>query len=269
MLFTFFKIAFVLLSFLYFLSLPNYFSSPTFHLIFISGRNVHLVGTANSGQKQSFTKMEAGPNSEMYPPFFIGYYQDKHFQSLEIDRVKEEMKRKEEQEEVMCKEVLLDDDEAKSLVPTDAEPASSVSPQKRSAMSETLVMSIEHSGMSPNNSMSPGPVSGGHDGLISPPLVNDFTMAAGEEVEMTLLKKSKKLGLVVNVDESNGLEVSEFNKEECILLSGDLNPGDKIIKFNNLDVRQTSASTILDVLRQSSALPAGTSIPMTVIKRQV
>ena len=74
--------------------------SPTFHPIFISGRNVHLVGTANSGQKQPFTKLEAGANGDKFPPFFIGYYQDKHYQSLEIDMVKEEMVRNKEKEKV-------------------------------------------------------------------------------------------------------------------------------------------------------------------------
>merc|ERR1712098_923952 len=71
-----------------------------------------------------------------------------------------------------------DCDEAKSLVPADAEPASSVSPRprsKNSSVSETPVVSIERSGMSPTDAMSPGPVSGGNDGLISPPLVNGET----------------------------------------------------------------------------------------------
>ena len=50
---------------------------------FLSGRNIHIVGTANRGQEQSFTKLEAGEEADKLPPFYIGYYQDKHYQSLE------------------------------------------------------------------------------------------------------------------------------------------------------------------------------------------
>ena len=83
--------------------------------------------------------------------------------------------------------------------------------------------------------------------------------------------KSTKIGLVLDVrdDEPNGVEVLEFQQEECTLLGGDINPGDKIIKFNNIDVRETSAKEILDLLRLSSASPPGTLIPLTIIKRQV
>ena len=36
----------------------------------------------------------------MFPPFFIGYYQDQHYQSLEIEKVKEDMVRNKEKEKV-------------------------------------------------------------------------------------------------------------------------------------------------------------------------
>ena len=36
----------------------------------------------------------------MFPPFFIGYYQDQHYQSLEIEKVKEDMVRNKEEEKV-------------------------------------------------------------------------------------------------------------------------------------------------------------------------
>ena len=49
----------------------------------IVGRNIHIVGTANSGQKQCFTKLEANDEANKFPPLYIGYYQDKHYQSLE------------------------------------------------------------------------------------------------------------------------------------------------------------------------------------------
>ena len=108
--------------------------------------------------------------------------------------------------------------------------------------------------------MSSGLVSGGN-----------VTMDEGEELEMTLLKKSYKLGLVLDVidDSPNGIEVLEFQQEEIILLGGDIIPGDKIIKFNKIDVRQTSARNILDLLRESSALPPCASIPLTIIKKKV
>ena len=48
------------------------------------GRNIRLVGTANFGQDQSYTKLEAGEEADTLPPFYIGYYQDKHYQSLEL-----------------------------------------------------------------------------------------------------------------------------------------------------------------------------------------
>ena len=48
------------------------------------GRNIRLVGTANIGQDQSYTKLEAGEEADTLPPFYIGYYQDKHYQSLEL-----------------------------------------------------------------------------------------------------------------------------------------------------------------------------------------
>ena len=189
----------------------------------------------------------------MFPPFFIGYYQDKHYQSLEIDKSKEELIRNE----------AKDEEESKSLVPADAEPDSSGSSRprsKNSSVSENQEVSFECSGMSPINAMSSGLVSGGN-----------VTMDEGEELEMTLLKKSYKLGLVLDVidDSPNGIEVLEFQREEIILLGGDIIPGDKIIKFNKIDVRQTSARNILDLLRESSALPPCASIPLTIIKRKV
>ena len=41
------------------------------------------MGTANYGQQQSFTRLEADSEADKFPPLYIGYYQDKHYQSLE------------------------------------------------------------------------------------------------------------------------------------------------------------------------------------------
>lgn len=41
----------------------------------LSGRNIHIVGTANMGQEQSFTKLEAGDGAAKFSPLYIGYYQ--------------------------------------------------------------------------------------------------------------------------------------------------------------------------------------------------
>jgi len=47
------------------------------------GRNVHIVGTANIGQGFAFTKLESVEEAEEFPPFTVGYYQDRHYQSLQ------------------------------------------------------------------------------------------------------------------------------------------------------------------------------------------
>ena len=47
------------------------------------GRNIHIVGTANIGQGSAFTKLESVEEAENYPPFSVGYYQDRHYQSLQ------------------------------------------------------------------------------------------------------------------------------------------------------------------------------------------
>ena len=41
------------------------------------------MGTANRRQEQPFTKLEAGEEADKLPPFYIGYYQGCHYQSLE------------------------------------------------------------------------------------------------------------------------------------------------------------------------------------------
>jgi len=46
-------------------------------------RNIHIVGTANIGQGYAFTKLESIEGAEEFPPFTVGYYQDKHYQSLQ------------------------------------------------------------------------------------------------------------------------------------------------------------------------------------------
>ena len=51
---------------------------------FYVGRNINIVGTANTGHSQSFTKIQAGDEADKHPPFYIGYYQDKHYQSLQL-----------------------------------------------------------------------------------------------------------------------------------------------------------------------------------------
>ena len=100
---------------------------------------------------------------------------------LDVVKGTSKVKLDDDQETIPDDFIQDDCDEAKSLVPADAEPASSVSPRprsKNSSVSETPVVSIERSGMSPTDAMSPGPVSGGNDGLISPPLVNGETKPA-------------------------------------------------------------------------------------------
>merc|ERR1719187_896494 len=47
------------------------------------GRNVHIVGTANIGQGFAFTKLESIEEADSFPPFTVGYYQDRHYQSLQ------------------------------------------------------------------------------------------------------------------------------------------------------------------------------------------
>jgi len=49
------------------------------------GRNIHIVGTANIGQGFAFTKLESVDDADSFPPFTVGYYQDKHYQSLQED----------------------------------------------------------------------------------------------------------------------------------------------------------------------------------------
>jgi len=46
-------------------------------------RTIHIVGTANIGQGFAFTKLESVDGSEDFPPFTVGYYQDRHYQSLQ------------------------------------------------------------------------------------------------------------------------------------------------------------------------------------------
>ena len=46
-------------------------------------RNIHLVGTANIGQGVAFTKLESVEEANEFPPFTVGYYQDRHYQSLQ------------------------------------------------------------------------------------------------------------------------------------------------------------------------------------------
>jgi hypothetical protein len=47
-------------------------------------RNIYIVGTKNSGPgDRGYTRLDGGPEADFYPPLFIGYYQDQHFQSLE------------------------------------------------------------------------------------------------------------------------------------------------------------------------------------------
>ena len=41
------------------------------------------MGTANYGQPQVFTKLEADSEADKFPPLYIGYYQDNHYQSLQ------------------------------------------------------------------------------------------------------------------------------------------------------------------------------------------
>ena len=58
---------------------------------FLAGRNIHIVGTANRGQGQPFTKLEAGEEADKLQPLYVGYYQNKHYQSLEkIDKEMED-----------------------------------------------------------------------------------------------------------------------------------------------------------------------------------
>ena len=49
------------------------------------GRTIHIVGTANIGQGFAFTKLESVEEADNFPPFTVGYYQDKHYQSLQDD----------------------------------------------------------------------------------------------------------------------------------------------------------------------------------------
>lgn len=53
-------------------------------LILCSGRNIHIIGTANAGHQQLYTKLEGGEGAENHQPIIIGFYQTlKHFVSLE------------------------------------------------------------------------------------------------------------------------------------------------------------------------------------------
>ena len=38
-------------------------------------RNINIVGTANTGSGDGFTKLEGGGRADMFPPIYIGYYQ--------------------------------------------------------------------------------------------------------------------------------------------------------------------------------------------------
>jgi len=66
------------------------------------GRNIHIVGTANIGQGFAFTKLESIEGADEYSPFTVGYYQDKHYQSLQKRPIVEEF-------EVCYDEKLLDE----------------------------------------------------------------------------------------------------------------------------------------------------------------
>ena len=46
-------------------------------------RNIHIVGTANKGQSVSYTKLDSVAEADNFKPLNVGYYQDKHYQSLE------------------------------------------------------------------------------------------------------------------------------------------------------------------------------------------
>ena len=48
------------------------------------GRNIMVVGTINSGPgDRGYTTLEGGPGADAYPPLYVGYYQDQHYQSLQ------------------------------------------------------------------------------------------------------------------------------------------------------------------------------------------
>ena len=47
------------------------------------GRNIHVVGTINAGHPENFTKVGC-PGADAFPPLYVGYYQDKHYQSLQL-----------------------------------------------------------------------------------------------------------------------------------------------------------------------------------------
>ena len=40
------------------------------------GRNIHIVGTKNTGTREGFTKLEGGGRADMLPPLYVGYYQE-------------------------------------------------------------------------------------------------------------------------------------------------------------------------------------------------
>ena len=63
------------------------------------------MGTANRGQEQPFTKLEAGEEADKLPPFYIGYYQGSHYQSLE--KIDEEEEYANHQLQSMVKKVAI------------------------------------------------------------------------------------------------------------------------------------------------------------------
>ena len=48
------------------------------------GRQINLIGTANIGSKEHFTKLESVQEANTLPPMNIAYYQNKYFQSLQM-----------------------------------------------------------------------------------------------------------------------------------------------------------------------------------------
>merc|ERR1712059_221885 len=49
---------------------------------FYLGHNIHIVGTANTGQGLGYTKLESVEGADQFQPLYIGYYQGQHYQSL-------------------------------------------------------------------------------------------------------------------------------------------------------------------------------------------
>ena len=46
-------------------------------------RHIYIVGTANTAAAdRGYTRLEGGEGADLWPPLYIGYYQDQHYQSL-------------------------------------------------------------------------------------------------------------------------------------------------------------------------------------------